>query len=200
MDYIKTLLIVFLGCLYYVFFKLLLLTVNLRIVNQLGRSSLENGSMYFATWHGNLIASTIALQKTFTAMQNPITLIVADNFGGRVYGFAYRKIHGFNVVYLELDNVTRSFKKIKGILNENMSIAMTADGPKAPRHTLRRGSLAIMKQRTTILMSVNYAVPVSIFWRWDKMMVPLPFFLMIVKYSDPDVVTDSELAKAVLSS
>lgn len=200
MDYIKTLTIITLGYLYYIFFKLLLLTVNLRIVNQPGRSALENGSIYFASWHGNLIASTVAFQKTFISMQNPITLIVADNFGGRVYGFAYQKIREFNVVYLELDNLISSFKKIKKILNENKSIAMTADGPKAPRHVLRRGSLAVMKQQPTILASVNYAVPVSLFWRWDKMVVPLPFFSLTVKFSDPAVVTDEELIKVVLSS
>lgn len=200
MKWGKNLVIKIFGFCYYIFIKTLLTTVKLHIVNKPDRDVFDGGKVYFVCWHGTLIASAMALKTIFISSKKPLVIICADNFGGRVVGFAFDLFPELEIVYLELDSITKSFKRILSILNENKCVAMTADGPKAPAYLIRKGALALMKRYPSIQMSVKYSVSFPIFWRWDTMRVPLPFFPLTVSFSAPAMTEDEEQVKYALSA
>jgi lysophospholipid acyltransferase (LPLAT)-like uncharacterized protein len=75
------------------------------------------------------------------------------------------------------------------LLNNGVSIAITPDGPRGPRHEFAPGAL-IVAQRTGRPI-VGLAATASRAWHvrsWDRHLVPKPFATVTVTYSPPEFV------------
>lgn len=96
------------------------------------------------------------------------------------------------------------------LLEQGVSLAITPDGPRGPRHVFTPGALIVAQRsgRPIVLIGVT----ASRAWRarsWDRHLVPKPFAKVTVSYSEPefvraesarDVTQDQARFETILSS
>ena len=71
-----------------------------------------------------------------------------------------------------------------------MSLAITPDGPRGPRHVFAPGALIVAQRSQRPIVFV--AATASRAWRarsWDRHLVPKPFSTVTITYSEPSLVS-----------
>jgi lysophospholipid acyltransferase (LPLAT)-like uncharacterized protein len=76
--------------------------------------------------------------------------------------------------------------------------AITVDGPKGPRHSVKPGVIFVAKQSKTpivpIFMTCKHA---KVFNSWDKYILPAPFSKVQIFVTEPVVLDDDTSAEAM---
>lgn len=81
---------------------------------------------------------------------------------------------------------------VKLIRNEGVSICITVDGPRGPRHKVKDGAIFLAsKTKAPIIAARVYMDRPKIFCKtWDKFQLPLPFSQVTLVYSAPYYLAD----------
>ena len=108
---------------------------------------LENKSFIYALWHDQLLLSPFTWQT-----KNRIDILISKNKDGDIIADLI-KYHGFNSIRGSTNNPSKekekntisSIRKIIKTLKANVSIGITPDGPRGPRHKVSEGTINIAR-------------------------------------------------------
>lgn len=67
----------------------------------------------------------------------------------------------------------------------SQNIAMAVDGPEGPYMCVKNGTQYLTEKTgvPTISIAVHLSAPLTLFWRWDKHQIPLPFSRATLTFS-----------------
>ena len=149
---------------------------------------LENKSFIYALWHDQLLLSPFTWQT-----KNRIDILISKHKDGDIIADLI-KYHGFNSIRGSTNNPSKekekntisSIRKIIKTLKANVSIGITPDGPRGPRHKVSEGTINIARISNKKILPMALAYKEQwILNTWDKFIIPKPFNKICIVWGDP---------------
>ena len=149
---------------------------------------LENESFIYALWHDHLLLSPLTWQT-----KKRIDILISKHKDGDIIADLI-KYHGFNSIrgstnnpYKEKEkNTISSIRKIIKTLRGNVSIGITPDGPRGPRHKVSEGTINISRICNKKILPMGLAYKKKwVLNTWDKFIIPKPFNKICIVWGDP---------------
>ena len=149
---------------------------------------LENKSFIYALWHDQLLLSPFTWQT-----KNRIDILISKNKDGDIIADLI-KYHGFNSIRGSTNNPSKekekntisSIRKIIKTLKANVSIGITPDGPRGPRHKVSEGTINIARISNKKILPMALAYKEQwVLNTWDKFIIPKPFNKICIVWGDP---------------
>lgn len=149
---------------------------------------LENKSFIYALWHDQLLLSPFTWQT-----KNRIDILISKNKDGDIIADLI-KYHGFNSIRGSTNNPSKekekntisSIRKIIKTLKANVSIGITPDGPRGPRHRVSEGTINIARISNKKILPMALAYKEQwVLNTWDKFIIPKPFNKICIVWGDP---------------
>ena len=149
---------------------------------------LENKSFIYALWHDQLLLSPFTWQT-----RNRIDILISKHKDGDIIADLI-KYHGFNSIRGSTNNPSKekekntisSIRKIIKTLKANVSIGITPDGPRGPRHKVSEGTINIARISNKKILPMALAYKEQwVLNTWDKFIIPKPFNKICIVWGDP---------------
>ena len=149
---------------------------------------LENKSFIYALWHDQLLLSPFTWQT-----RNRIDILISKHKDGDIIADLI-KYHGFNSIRGSTNNPSKekekntisSIRKIIKTLKANISIGITPDGPRGPRHKVSEGTINIARISNKKILPMALAYKEQwVLNTWDKFIIPKPFNKICIVWGDP---------------
>ena len=149
---------------------------------------LENKSFIYALWHDQLLLSPFTWQT-----KNRIDILISKHKDGDIIADLI-KCHGFNSIRGSTNNPNKekekntisSIRKIIKTLKANVSIGITPDGPRGPRHKVSEGTINIARISNKKILPMALAYKEQwVLNTWDKFIIPKPFNKICIVWGDP---------------
>ena len=171
----------------------------------------ENESFIYALWHDQLLLSPL------TWLSNKkINILISKHKDGDIIADLIR-FHGFNSVRGSTNNPNKekeknsvsNIRKILKSLKNNVSIGITPDGPRGPRHKVSEGTINIARISNKRILPMALAYKKKwILNTWDKFIIPMPFNEICIVWGVPmdikiekiDISTQQEVLEKSLIS
>jgi lysophospholipid acyltransferase (LPLAT)-like uncharacterized protein len=148
---------------------------------------LENKSFIYALWHDQLLLSPFTWQT-----KNRIDILISKHKDGDIIADLI-KYHGFNSIRGSTNNPNKekekntisSIRKIIKTLKANVSIGITPDGPRGPRHKVSEGTINISRISNKKILPMALAYKKQwVLNTWDKFIIPKPFNKICIVWGD----------------
>ena len=148
---------------------------------------LENKSFIYALWHDQLLLSPFTWQT-----KNRIDILISKHKDGDIIADLI-KYHGFNSIRGSTNNPNKkkekntisSIRKIIKTLKANVSIGITPDGPRGPRHKVSEGTINIARISNKKILPMALAYKEQwVLNTWDKFIIPKPFNKICIVWGD----------------
>jgi lysophospholipid acyltransferase (LPLAT)-like uncharacterized protein len=148
---------------------------------------LENKSFIYALWHDQLLLSPFTWQT-----KNRIDILISKHKDGDIIADLI-KYHGFNSIRGSTNNPSKekekntisSIRKIIKTLKANVSIGITPDGPRGPRHKVSEGTINIARISNKKILPMALAYKEQwVLNTWDKFIIPKPFNKICIVWGD----------------
>ncbi len=152
-------------------------TIRIDIRNYSGKELFKKENFIFAIWHKNTFVPSYLFRN------KNISIFVTDNLKGKILGVTSRKL-GYDPFSLE-KKLSKSIKKMRKKVENNQNAAMAVDGPAGPYMRIKNGTRYLTKKTGVpiVAIAVHYCSALTLFWRWDKYQVPLPFSRATLTFS-----------------
>ena len=142
-------------------------------------------------WHGEILPIAWAHRGSGIA---PLISTHADGevIARIVEGLGYRTVRGSTS-----RGGARAVLEMARLVQEGVTIAVTPDGPRGPRHDFAPGALAVAQRAARPLLGVRASATRA--WRmrsWDRHLVPKPFATVTYWYSEPQTLRAASLREA----
>lgn len=160
-------------CLYIVYMNLMRWHINDTILNN---AISKNYSFILIGWHENIFVTLFVIKK-----YSPATFIIPNL--KNVILKKVTKLMGFtHVIYAS--KVKATLEMIKLIKKGTVS-AIAIDGPDGPTKIKKPGAFYIAKKTNTLIFMVNVEQfhYIRLFWRWDSLIIPLPFSKICINFT-----------------
>ncbi len=161
-------------------------------IEYIGKEEILNGDEnYLAVfWHGNSYALLPLVQEF------DLGVITTINQRG---SYISEMCIGYGYEPLRVPDETRPgnilFQLVRKVNKDNSyHVALATDGPLGPYHQPKEFTfvLAEMTNRRVLPLSIEVKRKITLWKRWDKYVVPLPFCKMTVKFSEPVTVSKED--------
>ena len=171
----------------------------------------ENESFIYALWHDQLLLSPLTWLS-----KKKINILISKHKDGDIIADLIR-FHGFNSVRGSTNNPNKekeknsvsNIRKILKSLKNNVSIGITPDGPRGPRHKVSEGTINIARISNKRILPMALAYKKKwILNTWDKFIIPMPFNEICIVWGVPmdikiekiDISTQQEVLEKSLIS
>jgi hypothetical protein len=185
----------FLNCLSiagYWIFSLGRLLVKTRVDYHPEFSSIRGTSVIYVFWHGRLFF----LPATFRGWN--AVIMVDESWAGEILGRILMKF-GFGIVRgsSTRKGVSALLAMRDTIVRDGMSGAFAGDGPKGPRHRVKKGIayLACRLQCPVVPLTASSSSAWVLRKTWDRFLIPKPFSRCTVRFGRPIHVTSVEAGR-----
>lgn len=146
-------------------------------------------------WHEDSFISQLVLRQ-LEPINQTATVLVTGKWRGNVIAEIVKHFKGepFRIKYegKTVDQFKILFQKVR---NSKELIVMAFDGPKGPRHEVKKVAylLASKNKRKLVALRIRYKKKIRIMHRWDKYVIPLLFNRITVEVVDLGMVMPSDL-------
>ena len=156
--------------------------------NNLDKLLNENISFIYALWHDQLLLSPLTWQS-----KNRIDILISKHKDGDIIADLI-KFHGFDSIRGSTNNPNKekeknnltSIRNILRSLKNNISIGITPDGPRGPRHKVGEGTINISRISNKKILPMSLACKKKwVLNTWDKFIVPKPFNEICIVWGEP---------------
>lgn len=142
-------------------------------------------------WHGEILPIAWAHRGSGIA---PLISTHADGeiIARIVEGLGYRTVRGSTS-----RGGARAILEMVRLLDEGVTIAITPDGPRGPRHDFAPGAVAVAQRAARPILGVRASATRA--WRlrsWDRQLVPKPFATVTYRYSEPQMIRAASAREA----
>jgi lysophospholipid acyltransferase (LPLAT)-like uncharacterized protein len=95
---------------------------------------------------------------------------------------------------------SRALREMLGTLRDSVTVAITPDGPRGPRHAVSRGPAFLARETGLTILPVGFGVDRAWYARsWDRFTIPKPFTRVCVAYGEsiqvPPDASDEDLKR-----
>ena len=171
--------------------RLISMTWRCRFVDVHGFLNEPRGAMIFCAWH-NRLGLSMSIWQRFGREKihcaGLVALISASHDGAMLA----RALRYFNVEAVRGSSSRRgpqALLELTSYTERGYSVAITPDGPRGPRYTIRDGIIALGQISGLPILPVSTCVPWKITLKsWDRFQVPLPFARCEIRVGLPIVV------------
>jgi lysophospholipid acyltransferase (LPLAT)-like uncharacterized protein len=142
-----------------------------------GQKTLDERPLVASFWHSCMLPATYIWRGM------GIRVMSSNSYDGEYMG---RIIHKFGFLAVKGSssrNAVRALLGLRRALEEGWTVAFTLDGPRGPRRQVKPGPAAL--GRSTGLPLTMFHVAVDKAWvlnTWDRLMIPLPFSRVLVRF------------------
>jgi lysophospholipid acyltransferase (LPLAT)-like uncharacterized protein len=167
----------------YYLYRLFQLTWKIEIHESNGLKKLlaDDSLFVIAHWHGEELG-ILHLLKRYR-----VSCMVSQSFDGELVA---RMIHHLGSKAVRGSSSRGAVQALKGILRlakEGWRPSVAVDGPRGPRHEVKRGVVEIAKVLKVPILPINMACSRSFIFKksWNKSELPLPFSRIVIEWGDP---------------
>ena len=172
------------------YIRLVYATVRWRYVGweNVDRVMKESGPIIPLLWHGRLLIGPKAWRSSL-----PINVLISRHGDGDLIARTVSRL-GFSAVRGSSERADRergkggaaALRQMLRLLQQDISVAVTPDGPRGPRMRLSRGVVELARLSGAPLVPVSYATKRRRILRsWDRFHLPLPFSSGVIIYGTP---------------
>jgi lysophospholipid acyltransferase (LPLAT)-like uncharacterized protein len=145
-------------------------------------------------WHSCIIPATYICRNL------GVRVMSSNSYDGEYMGRIIRKFGFVAVKGSSSRNAVRALLGLRRALTEGWSVAFTLDGPRGPRHQVKPGPVALARSSSVPLTMFHAAVDRAwVLNSWDRMMIPLPFSRVLVRFGKliavPSNATDEDIER-----
>lgn len=142
-----------------------------------GQTTLDQRPVVASFWHSCLIPATYIFGDF------GIRVMSSNSYDGEYMG---RIIHKFGFVAVKGSssrNAVRALLGLRRALEEGWTVAFTLDGPRGPRRRVKPGPAALARSSGMPMTMFHAAVDKAwVLNTWDKLMIPVPFSRVLVRF------------------
>ena len=141
------------------------------------QETLDQRPLIGSFWHSCIIPATYICRNL------GVRVMSSNSYDGEYMG---RIIHKFGFVAVKGSssrNAVRALLGLRRALGEGWPVAFTLDGPRGPRHKVKPGPVALGRSSGVPLTMFHAAVDKAwVLHSWDRMMIPVPFSRVLVRF------------------
>lgn len=138
-------------------------------------------AVVFALWHGRL------LPCSFFHRQEGLATLVSRHRDGDYIAGVVERWWGFDAIRGSSSRgASSALRQIVRTLRGGVAVAITPDGPRGPRQTMKTGPLHAAQMAGVPVVPVAAGADRA-WWLggWDRFMVPKPFARIVLAYGEP---------------
>ena len=155
--------------------------IEVRESKELKELLAKNSLFVVAHWHGEELGILHLLKRYRVAC------MVSQSFDGELVA---RMIHHLGSRAVRGSSSRGAVQALKGILRlakEGWRPSVAVDGPRGPRHEVKKGVVEIAKVLKVPILPINMACSRSFIFKksWNKSELPLPFSRIVVEWGAP---------------
>jgi len=141
------------------------------------QQTLDQRPLIGSFWHSCIIPATYICRNL------GVRVMSSNSYDGEYMG---RIIHKFGFVAVKGSssrNAVRALLGLRRALEQGWTVAFTLDGPRGPRHKVKPGPVALARSSGVPLTMFHAAVDKAwVLNSWDRMMIPLPFSRVLLRF------------------
>lgn len=169
--------------------------IEVRESEELKKLLANNSLFVVAHWHGEELGILHLLKRYRVAC------MVSQSFDGELVA---RMIHHLGSRAVRGSSSRGAVQALKGILRlakEGWRPSVAVDGPRGPRHEVKKGVVEIAKILKVPILPINMACSRSFIFQksWNKSELPLPFSHIVVEWGNPIYYDSSQELEAYLA-
>ena len=172
----------------YVLFVYKTSTINLKNRKNIDSLFKKNESFIYAFWHDQLLMCPLTWQSEFE-----IKVLISKHRDGDIIAklisnLGFKAIRGSTHKSGKTKNKggLLSARKMIKSLNNGISIGISPDGPKGPRHKVSDGILSISRLSNASILPVGIGFKKKwVLNTWDKFIIPKPFNKITIIWGEP---------------
>ena len=145
-------------------------------------------------WHSCMIPATYICRNL------GVRVMSSNSYDGEYMGRIIRKFGFVAVKGSSSRNAVRALLGLRRALVEGWTVAFTLDGPRGPRRKVKPGPVALARSSGVPLSMFHAAVDRAwVLNSWDRMMIPMPFSRVLVRFGElihvSEAATDEEVER-----
>ncbi|MGI9091262.1 MAG: lysophospholipid acyltransferase family protein [Gemmatimonadaceae bacterium] len=157
-------------------------TWRVKVLNDGGWRALRAAGQpfVFSLWHGELLPLVIEHRN------QGVRILISEHGDGEVIAQIARRLGLASIRGSSSRGAARALLAMCDALRDGAEVAVTPDGPRGPAHKYAGGALVAAQRSRAPIVAIRVAV--SNAWRlrsWDAFMIPKPFAVVTIAYSDP---------------
>jgi hypothetical protein len=149
------------------------------------------GQALFAGWHAHTFPSF------FWARHRKVCILPTEIWRGEIIDFTAKKFGLKTFRFLENQNPLQRAKVLEDFMQairDGYDAAITVDGPPLPliSHKAKPGILYLSQKTGVPVVPVLFVMKrkLTLFWRWDRSEIPLPWSEVEVKFGRPFIANE----------
>ena len=150
----------------------------------------KNDSHIIACWHELCIGGVLS------HVGKPYHFLISRSSDGDFVDYVSRKFQFKTVRGSSSKKGNEAKNALEQVLNDGKWAAITVDGPRGPKHFVKRGIIDLSAKCQSPILPVGVAIKKFYTFEksWDKNKLPLPFSKILIHYGPPLLMDKSQNA------
>jgi lysophospholipid acyltransferase (LPLAT)-like uncharacterized protein len=166
--------------------KLLVASLQIRIIPPENGMPEKKEAVLFTFWHGKMITGWLLGKRLFP--DRPLSAVVSLSGDGQILAGTLDRL-GFRLIR---GSSSRGRQEVRTGIGEALSrhgvVAITPDGPRGPLHQFKYGTIRLASEhKTCLLCAVITHERMKMLRSWDRFEIPLPFSKVTVELYRPEI-------------
>lgn len=186
------------GFLYWLLNIIINSTLRLKIINEeiIGKIHQQGKQIIFASWHSQFFPAVYYFRHRkmcvmpITSLRGKIIASVAKKYGYQIIPYPEFGSPGERI---------QSAQKMLKTIREGFDMALAVDGPPKPEYHKVNPGVLFFSQKTgygLVPLGICMKRKITLFWRWDKYEIPLPFSKVVFAFGEPfEIPAELEVAE-----
>jgi lysophospholipid acyltransferase (LPLAT)-like uncharacterized protein len=146
-------------------------------------------------WHDGL--SILPIFRFLNKYKTSYVLI-SNSRDGDLPSYITERFHGFHALRVKASARHMAAKEAIDILEKNQGLFLTPDGPKGPKHKVKKGTLFLAQKTNTPLFAFGWKGSyVTTLSTWDSFRIPWPFSRIQATLIGPILPEEQAVASAM---
>jgi lysophospholipid acyltransferase (LPLAT)-like uncharacterized protein len=160
--------------------KLLVATLNIRIIPPQKDIPVNEQGIIFAFWHGKMVTGWLLARRLFP--EATISSVVSLSGDGQILSDVLGRL-GFQLIRGSSSRGKEEVRSgIVAALGKRNVVAVTPDGPRGPQHRFKYGTLRLASvHRTPLVFAEIFHERPHLLKSWDRFEIPAPFSRVTVR-------------------
>ena len=171
------------GFLFYLITKIIFLSIRWKFYNEDQKSNIFNvdNQYIFCCWHNRLFLGPHLLPRN-----RIINALQSSHSDGMITSIAFKYL-GMNVILgSSMKGGMQAFRKMVKCIQNGESIAITPDGPKGPKESVKEGIIKLAQITGAPIVPLVWTTKkFKLIDSWDHFVIPFPFSKGIYTFGKP---------------
>jgi lysophospholipid acyltransferase (LPLAT)-like uncharacterized protein len=182
----------FIGFLFYLITKISFLSIRWKYFNEDQKSNIFNvdNQYIFCCWHNRLFLGPHLLPRN-----RIINALQSSHSDGMITSIAFKYLEMNVILGSSKKGGMQAFRKMIKCIQNGESIAITPDGPKGPKETVKEGIIKLAQITGVPIVPLVWATKkFKLINSWDHFVIPFPFSKGVYTFGEP-IYVDKKINK-----